>query len=450
MPSHALSPQRIPLDLSPLEVAARCRHLDGLVFFDSALETGDPEQISLVAALPREIRRGGSAGDWDALRQTVAAHQNHAGPDDGLPHGFAAGWVNYEGEFCFGIYDQALIYRHADESWHVIGALHTRLRDPGSESHAHLAAPQPRRQPGEFGSASRNLRFQPELDRATYCAMVETAQRYIAAGDIYQVNLAHRFETPWTGDPFAFYEDLRHYSPAPFGALLQFGDRTVLSSSPESFLKMSGQAIRTRPIKGTRPRRSDPKADEKSAYDLITSPKEIAELVMITDLERNDLGRVCEFGSVRVTELLKLERFEQVFHLVSTVEGRLRADVDHVSALQECFPGGSITGAPKKRAREIIRELENGARGIYTGAIGWFGFNGESQFNIAIRTVVLEEGRAHFHVGAGIVADSVPENEWQETLDKAAGILLTAERTEATRPPAVHPVHPVHQSPDPA
>jgi anthranilate/para-aminobenzoate synthase component I len=169
---------------------------------------------------------------------------------------------------------------------------------------------------------------------------------------------------------------------------------------------------------------------------------------MITDLERNDLGRVCEFGSVRVTELLKLERFEQVFHLVSTVEGRLRAEVDHVSALQACFPGGSITGAPKKRAREIISELEKGTRGIYTGAIGWFGFNGESQFNIAIRTVVLEEGRAHFHVGAGIVADSVPENEWQETLDKAAGILLAAERTGASRPAPVHPVHPAQTEAD--
>jgi anthranilate/para-aminobenzoate synthase component I len=191
---------------------------------------------------------------------------------------------------------------------------------------------------------------------------------------------------------------------------------------------MSGRAIRTRPIKGTRPRRADAHADTLSAYDLRNSPKETAELVMITDLERNDLGMVCEYGSVVVKELLKLERFEQVFHLVSTVEGRLREDVDQVAALRACFPGGSITGAPKKRAREIIAALEPVPRGLYTGALGWFGFNGESQFNIAIRTVVLEEGRAHFHVGAGIVADSVPEREWQETLDKAAGILLAAER----------------------
>ena len=191
---------------------------------------------------------------------------------------------------------------------------------------------------------------------------------------------------------------------------------------------MSGRAVRTRPIKGTRPRRAETNADEKSAYDLITSPKEIAELIMITDLERNDLGQVCEFGSVSVPELLKLERHEQVFHLVSTVEGRLRPEVDHLAALRACFPGGSITGAPKRRARQIIAELEPAPRGLYTGAIGWLGFNGESQFNIAIRTVVIEDGRAHFHVGAGIVADSTPEREWQETLDKAAGILLAAER----------------------
>ena len=149
---------------------------------------------------------------------------------------------------------------------------------------------------------------------------------------------------------------------------------------------------------------------------------------MITDLERNDLGQVCEFGSVSVSELLKLERFEQVFHLVSTVDGSLREKVDHVEALRACFPGGSITGTPKKRAREIIAELEPEPRGLYTGAIGWFGINGESQFNIAIRTAIVEQNLAHFHVGAGIVADSIPEKEWQETLDKAAGILLAAER----------------------
>jgi anthranilate/para-aminobenzoate synthase component I len=257
-------------------------------------------------------------------------------------------------------------------------------------------------------------------------ASVRRAQEYIAAGDIYQVNLAHRFTAEYAGSPFAFYEALRHHSQAPYAAYLDLGDKQILSTSPESFLRLSGRHARTRPIKGTRPRRADHDADEKSAYDLITSPKELAELLMITDLERNDLGIFSEWGSVIVRELLALERYEQVFHLASTIESTLRAEVDHATAFRHCFPGGSITGAPKKRAREIIAELEPISRGVYTGALGWFGFNEESQFNIAIRTVVIEQGRAHFHVGAGIVADSRPEQEWQETLDKAAGILRAA------------------------
>jgi para-aminobenzoate synthetase component 1 len=225
---------------------------------------------------------------------------------------------------------------------------------------------------------------------------------------------------------------LRDISPAPFSAFMRLENTTVLSSSPELFLQMSGNAVRTRPIKGTRPRHHDPAVDEKSAYDLLTSPKEIAELIMITDLERNDLGQVCDFASVRTTELLKLERFAQVFHLVSTIEGSLRPNIDHLDALAACFPGGSISGAPKKRALEIILELEPIPRGLYTGAIGYIGANGESQFNIAIRTAMIEANRrAHFHVGAGIVADSDPEREYQETLDKAAGILRAAQAWNA-------------------
>jgi aminodeoxychorismate synthase component I len=256
--------------------------------------------------------------------------------------------------------------------------------------------------------------------------MVHRTQEYVAAGDIYQVCLAHRFQADFDADPWPLYLALRESSPAPHAAYLRLGDETVLSSSPECFLKMSGKRISTRPIKGTRPRRRDPEEDEHQAFELKTSPKEIAELVMITDLERNDLGRVCEFGSVSATELLHLERYAQVFHLVSTVEGELRKDVSQVAAVAACFPGGSISGAPKKRALEIIRELEPSPRGLFTGAIGYFGYNGESQFNIAIRTMVIRRGRAEFHVGAGITADSVPEKEWEETLHKAAGILQAA------------------------
>ena len=406
----ARAPRPIALDLTPAEVAAACGHLPGRVFFDTALEGRESAEISIVAARPVEIVRGRSPADWEKLRGAIQARHRSARCDDGLPDGFAAGFVEYEGSFAFGLYEDALFFSHADQRWSEIGDLRAHLRP--------VASPPPGDGP----------RFIPRMAEEDFCRLVARAQEYIAAGDIYQVNLAHQFTARWQGDVFGFYEALRHYSPAPHAAFLELDGRSILSASPESFLKMSGRAIRTRPIKGTRPRRAEANADALSAYDLRSSTKETAELVMITDLERNDLGAVCEYGSVSVAELLKLERFEQVYHLVSTVEGRLRDDVDQIAALRACFPGGSITGAPKKRAREIIAELERCPRGLYTGALGWFGFNGESQFSIAIRTVVVEHERAHFHVGAGIVADSIPEMEWQETLDKAAGILLAAER----------------------
>jgi len=413
MPILTRAPRPVALDLAPPDVAAACAHLPGRVYFDTALEGGEAGQFSMVAADPRGIVRGAGPDEWLALRSALAQRATGLRCDDGLPDGFAAGFVGYDGAFCFGIYEDALIYRHSEQRWYEIGELASRLR------------------PGPPAPPATGPRFVPRMARAEFCERVRRAQEYIAAGDIYQVNLAHRFSAEWDGDAFAFYEALRHYSPAPYAAFVELDGRAVLSTSPESFLKMSGRSIRTRPIKGTRPRCADVNADALSAYDLRNSPKETAELVMITDLERSDLGAICEYGSIQVKELLKLESYEHVFHLVSTVEGRLREEVDHVSALRSCFPGGSITGAPKKRAREIIAELEPEARGIYTGALGWFGFNGESQFNIAIRTVILENDCAHFHVGAGIVADSVPEKEWQETLDKAAGILLAAERLGA-------------------
>ena len=186
---------------------------------------------------------------------------------------------------------------------------------------------------------------------------------------------------------------------------------------------MSGPHIQTRPIKGTRPRSADPTRDAQLTYELQTSGKEMAELVMITDLLRNDLGRVCEFGSVQVPELVRLERYPQVQHLVSTVEGRLHSDITHLHALASCFPGGSITGAPKFRAMEIIDELEPVARGPYTGALGYLGFNRESQLSIIIRAAICKQNTAYFHVGAGIVADSVPDAEYEETLVKARGFV---------------------------
>jgi aminodeoxychorismate synthase component I len=277
--------------------------------------------------------------------------------------------------------------------------------------------------------------FQAGTSRRDFIRAVERIKEWIAAGDIYQVNLSQAFQADITGGSlFGLYEALRDASPAPMAAWLSLDNREVLSSSPETFLKISGRGIETRPIKGTRPRFSDPDDDRRSAYDLQTSDKEIAELVMITDLLRNDIGQVCEFGSVEVSEMLQLESLAQVHHLVSTVTGTLRPETDAIAALAACFPGGSITGAPKKRAMEIIRELEAKPRGIYCGAIGWLGFNGESSFNIAIRTLIREGDKLIYQVGAGIVADSDPEKEYEETLHKAAGIRLAVESLKAHSP----------------
>jgi len=263
------------------------------------------------------------------------------------------------------------------------------------------------------------------ITRARFLDSVRQALEYIRLGHIYQVNLAQRWSHPFAGDPWQLFATLSGISPAPFAGYQRWEDGAIISSSPEQFLRLSGRSITTRPIKGTRPRSTDPDEDARLSYELQTSEKERAELVMITDLLRNDLGRVCEFGSVRVPDLLRLERFSHVQHLVSTVTGELRADVQHVEALAASFPGGSITGAPKVRALQIIDELEPISRGPYTGSLGYIGFNRESQLNILIRTALVCRGQVHYHAGAGIVADSDPDAEYEETLLKARAFFET-------------------------
>jgi len=269
----------------------------------------------------------------------------------------------------------------------------------------------------------QHIALRSTLTCGDFIHAVERAQAYIRAGDIYQVNLSQRLSAAWQGSGWELFARLSAVSPAPFSAFLDCGDFQISSSSPELFLRLSASHIQTRPIKGTRPRSADPTRDTQLAYELQTSAKEMAELVMITDLLRNDLGKICAFGSVQVPELVRLERFAHVQHLVSTVEGRLRPDVTHFAALASCFPGGSITGAPKIRAMEIIDELEPRSRGPYTGALGYLGFNRESQLSILIRAAICKDGWAHFPVGAGIVADSRPQAEYDETMDKARGFL---------------------------
>jgi len=294
-----------------------------------------------------------------------------------------------------------------------------------------------------WGEGERHLKTQPtssSLSRPDFIAAVARAQRYIRAGDIYQVNLSHRLAAQCELSGWELFGRLLAVSPAPFAAFLDCGEFQIASSSPELFLRLSGSNITTRPIKGTRPRSPDATRDAQLAYELQTSAKELAELVMITDLLRNDLGKVCEFGSVQVPELARLERFSQVQHLVSTVEGRLCREVTHFMALASCFPGGSITGAPKFRAMEIVDELEPLARGPYTGCHGYLGFNRESQLSISIRTAIRKADMAYFQVGAGIVADSVPEAEYEETLAKGRGFLAALARSasgQAVNQPSV-------------
>jgi len=255
-----------------------------------------------------------------------------------------------------------------------------------------------------------------------YLKAVEAAREYIAAGDIFQVNLSQRFEADSPFSPYQLYQHLRNINPAPFAAYLNFDEVTVLSASPERFLKVQGDLVETRPMKGTRSRGSSAAEDEALARELQNSLKDKAENVMIVDLERNDLGRVCRFGTVKVRELWTLEKYATVFQLTSTVEGRLRQDKDRIDLLKACFPGGSITGAPKVRAMEIIDQLEPTRRGIYTGSIGYLSFSGEMDLNIVIRTILVKDGKVYFQVGGGIVYDSDPEGEYQETLDKAKAL----------------------------
>jgi len=261
------------------------------------------------------------------------------------------------------------------------------------------------------------------LARDNYEQMVRRALGYIAAGDIYQVNLAHTFEVLDGGDALAVHARLRALHPAPFAAILRFPAGAVVSASPELFLRLRGREVLTSPIKGTRPRCGDLAIDQHACAELLASPKEAAELTMIVDLHRNDLGRVCEFGSVRVAAARRTEVHPTVFHTVADVRGRLRPGEDALSLLAACFPAGSISGVPKLRALEIIDELEPVARGAYTGTVCHLGLDGDLTANVAIRTLQFHDGSATLHVGGGIVADSDPAAEFEETWAKGRGIL---------------------------
>ncbi len=287
-----------------------------------------------------------------------------------------------------------------------------------------LAAPALRSRPA--GGAGRCTSL---FTREQYCSAVEAVRRYIVEGDVYQVNMSQRFQAPFGGDPFDCFATLYSANPAPFFAYINAGDHQIVSTSPERFLDFRGGRVETRPIKGTRPRGKTAAEDEALRAELQQSPKEDAELSMIVDLLRNDLGKVCRAGSVRVREHKRLEAYQNVHHLVSTVDGELDAGMDAVDLLRATFPGGSITGCPKIRAMEVIDELEPVRRHLYTGSIGYLGFGGTMDLSIAIRTATFTGGQVVFSVGGGIVIDSDPASEFEETLHKGRTLLAALHET---------------------
>ncbi|MEN6544091.1 aminodeoxychorismate synthase component I [Parvibaculum sp.] len=394
---------------------------------------------SFIALDPFETmvwREGGEEAPFTLLKERMAALAAPSSP--GLPpfSGGAAGYFGYGlgrtlerqramsraaddqhlPDMALGLYDTVLAFDHAERrAWIVApnaeraGALRLRV----SEARLRTAR-----------SARKVLALRSNFTRDAYERAVAKVVDYIHAGDIFQANLSQRFETSLAkGDtPYELYLRLRDESPAPFASFFNFGEGAIVSSSPERFLLTRNGKVETKPIKGTRPRGATVEEDAERAAELLSSEKDRAENVMIVDLLRNDISRVCEDGSVSVEKLCALESFAQVHHLVSTVRGKLRADKAHVDLLAACFPGGSITGAPKLRAMEIIDELEPTMRGPYCGAIGYLGFDGAMDTSIAIRTMVVKGDRVTFQAGGGITADSIPATEYEETLTKARGM----------------------------
>jgi anthranilate synthase component I len=269
------------------------------------------------------------------------------------------------------------------------------------------------------------------MPQEAFETMVRRAKEYIAAGDIYQVVLSQRFEAEVGVDAFTVYRALRHVNPSPYMFFLRMGDRSIVGSSPEMLVRVEGRHAVTHPIAGTRPRGKSEEEDQRLADELKRNEKEKAEHVMLVDLGRNDIGRVCDFGTVRVPTFMALERYSHVMHLVSVVEGQLADGRDRLDALVSCFPAGTVSGAPKVRAMQIINELEPTRRGLYAGAVGYLDFAGNLDFCIAIRSILLEGGKAYIQAGAGIVADSNPTAEYEETRDKARAMIRALELAQA-------------------
>lgn len=454
--------KEINLTLPPAEVFALFAQQPHSVFLDSGMDKNGMGRYSFIARDPflvfsskeKTIRIEDRSGcktfegnPFGELKRLLNIYKTRKVP--GMPPltGGIIGYFGYDMGYhleiipglstddlnnpdCFlGFYDTVLIFDHYDCKAYIASTgfpeQDEAARCKQAEARiAELAAlvaqakplPEPKPQVPEG-------QYQSNFTCEGHCAMVQKGIDYIAAGDIFQVNLTQRFNAKVTVPPYELYRYLRHINPAPFASYLNFGEVIVASASPERYLLVTDRMVETRPIKGTRPRGKDPESDKLLGEELLASEKDRAELVMIIDLERNDLGRVCEFGSVRVPDLIRLEQYATVFHLVSTVVGKLAEGKDIIDLITASFPGGSITGAPKVRAMEIIDELETVRRGIYTGSIGYIDFNGDADLNIVIRTFIIKGDRAYYQMGGGIIADSIPELEYEESLDKARALM---------------------------
>ena len=400
----------------------------------------------------------------EPLRRAIAPYRAVPLPD--LPRftGGAVGFLSYEvvralerlprtvrddlgsPEVMFGIYDTVLAFDHLRQRIQIVSNIRTdggggplparslaeryrraRSRIEATERLLRRPTPETRR------PARRRGRWSANVSAERYKAGVRKAKSYIRAGDIFQVVLSQRLDHRATASPFSVYRALRRINPSPYMYFLDFGEVCLAGASPEMLVRVEGDHIRTRPIAGTRPRGRDEEHDARLEEELRVDPKERAEHVMLVDLGRNDLGRVCRAGSVEVTRFMEVERYSHVMHLVSEVSGQLRRDRDAFDGLLACFPAGTVSGAPKVRAMEIIDELETTARGPYAGAVGYVDFSGALDSCITIRTVVTAGAVAHVQAGAGIVADSVPEREYSECLNKAGALVEAVERAEGLR-----------------
>ncbi len=396
----------------PEVVAKLLSNHEGFVFFDSsgATDIQKDEPISIISCNPSEIvhfKKGEEEAFQVQLDKRYRLNTDTVNKDAeaAYPSGAAMGWFDYKANAIFGFYDDLLIYLHHQKRWVEVGDTHSWF-----EGIRHSRP-----------SVEIQSDFTSSFDKEGYEASVESLKEAIAQGLIYQANLSIQYRAAVSeGSGYELYENLRRESPAPMGAYLNLGEEQILSSSPEVFLKFNQNEVVSKPIKGTRPRSSDSVRDDEYLQELTTSEKERSELIMITDLLRNDLGEVCKVGSVRVSELLKVESYQHVHHLVSEIRGELEGS--QLEAVLSCLPGGSITGAPKRSAVNLIEELEPVPRGSYTGSMGFFGYNGVSQFNLLIRSLYIKEGTISYSTGAGIVADSDPGAEYLETQQKAKGI----------------------------